>query len=148
MPRPKKVDLNLPVMSDSCHNWLLASFLAPPVILFLTVFLRVHWAFIPIAFITGIGLSFFAFVGYVECAWSTDPALIDRTDDTGRLFGPVIIGIPLAVGNATISLTLFMAIKFCIRRVASKLRNKRTKSEHHAAPPKPAKQLPDSRKLN
>ena len=84
--------------------WLIPVFLAAPILIFTAVLRRWHWVFIVgvilfAAFVTWVFLFF-----YSETLWETmeahaetDAEIEDVASDTGRVLGPFLLGMPLAV---------------------------------------------------
>ena len=84
--------------------WLIPVFLASPILIFTAVLRRWHWVFIVAvvlfaAFVTWVFLFF-----YSETLWETmeahaetDAEIKDVASDTGRVLGPFLLGMPLAV---------------------------------------------------
>lgn len=110
--------------------WLVPMFLAPPAILLLAFYPWKTCLTTFCATAAAMCVAWICFCLYVEHYWETksllaqtDAEMHDATADTGRLFGPVLVGVPFAVGYTLLCLYVLAAIDW----IVTLLRRRRTR---------------------
>jgi len=105
--------------------WLVPLFLAAPLLLLVPVLRRWHWAFIAGLALVGVVATWFSIFAYSETIWKTmeahaaTAAEIDEvTSDTGRVFGPFLLGTPVAVFYSA----LWVGLWFLARALTTRFR--------------------------
>ncbi len=127
--RPEYVDA---VNAAVWNHWFILSLLVPPAMLLLTTLCRCHWTIHAFVFLCAVVLCWFCFGLGVRYIWDikeihtqTPAELADVTNDTAKLFAPVIVGVPYAIFyNLGVQLVLLL-----IQRVVWLFGRAKTKSE-------------------
>ena len=124
-------EYNEAVEASRSNFWLILVILAAPFLIFTPVLRRWHWVLIVgvvlfAAFVTWVSVFF-----YSETIWETMEAhaktaaeIEDVASDTGRVLGPFLLGIPLAVFYSVV----WCAIAFVLRVIVSSILRSRSSS--------------------
>lgn len=92
------------VTASRWNLWLIPLFLSTPLLLLVPVVRRWHWAVLVGLFVAGAVATWFSLYAHSETIWRTMEAnaetaaeMKEVASDTGRSFGPFLVGIPFAV---------------------------------------------------
>ncbi|HOY59211.1 MAG TPA: hypothetical protein PK640_13890 [Verrucomicrobiota bacterium] len=118
--RPEYLDA---VAAARWNLWLIPVLLSAPLLLLLPVLKRWHWALITgLAFVCAIA-TWFSLFAYSETIWKTMEAnaqtaaeIREVTADTGRVFGPFLLGIPFALFYAAVWAGISLAVRAAVTR--------------------------------
>lgn len=111
------------VAASRWNLWLIPLFLSVPLLLLVPVLRRWHWAVIGGLALAGAVATWFSLFAYSETIWKTMEAhaqtnaeIDDVTSDTGRVFGPFLLGIPFALFYAATWWGISLAIRAIVKR--------------------------------
>ena len=118
--RPEYLDA---VAAARWNLWLIPVFLSAPFFLLRPVLRRWHWAIIIGLALASAVATWFSLFAYSETIWKTmethartNAEMKDVASDTGRVFGPFLLGIPFALFYSAVWVGLSLAVRAIAKR--------------------------------